>query len=44
MKIEELYDIKDPHVIVLMGIAYDNKEELLKDMKPVLKELIYLLK
>ena len=31
MKIEELYDIKDP-VIVLMGISYDNKEELLKDM------------
>ena len=39
MKIEELYDIKDPHVIVLMGIAYDNKEELLKDMNEWAKEV-----
>ena len=38
MKIEELYDIKDP-VIVLMGIAYDNKEELLKDMNEWAKEV-----
>ena len=38
MKIEELYDIKDP-VIVLMGISYDNKEELLKDMNDWAKEV-----
>ena len=39
MKIEELYNIKDPHVIVLMGIAYDNKEELLKNMNEWAKEV-----
>lgn len=39
MKIEELYNIKDPHVIVLMGISYDNKEELLKDMNEWAKEV-----
>lgn len=38
MKIEELYDIKDP-VIVLMGISYDNKEELLKAMNEWAKEV-----
>ena len=38
MKIEELYNIKDP-VIVLMGISYDNKEELLKDMNDWAKEV-----
>lgn len=39
MKIEELYDIKDQHVIVLMGIAYDNKEDLLKGMNDWAKEV-----
>ena len=39
MKIEELYNIKDHHVIVLMGISYDNKEELLKDMNEWAKEV-----
>ena len=38
MKIEELYDIKDP-VIVLMGIEYNNKEELLKGMNEWAKEV-----
>ena len=38
MKIEELYNIKDP-VIVLMGISYDNKEDLLKDMNEWAKEV-----
>ena len=38
MKIEELYNIKDP-VIVLMGIAYDNKDELLKAMNEWAKEV-----
>ena len=38
MKIEELYDIKDP-VIVLMGISYDNKEKLLKGMNDWAKEV-----
>ena len=38
MKIDELYDIKDP-VIVLMGISYDNKEDLLKDMNDWAKEV-----
>ena len=39
MKIEELYNIKDPHVIVLMGISYDNKDELLKAMNEWAKEV-----
>lgn len=39
MKIEELYNIKDHHVIVLMGISYDNKEDLLKDMNDWAKEV-----
>ena len=38
MKIEELYDIKDP-VIVLMGISYDNKEDLLKAMNEWAKDV-----
>lgn len=38
MKIEELYNIKDT-VIVLMGISYDSKEELLKDMNEWAKEV-----
>ena len=38
MKIEELYNIKDP-VIVLMGISYDNKDELLKAMNEWAKEV-----
>ena len=39
MKIEELYNIKDPHVIVLMGISYDSKDDLLKDMNDWAKEI-----
>ena len=38
MKIEELYNIKDP-VIVLMGISYNNKNELLKKMNDWAKEV-----